>query len=216
MSLSFTQKLAQALEIAGIIHEQQKDLSGASYIGHINRVYNNTTDLCHYANLDTEQTQTAKIVSILHDTIEDVKEDKKEMLLHSLKDFGDDVIESIYLLSKNTLDCEMGVEGIHDIYYTRLLKSNNTIAKIVKLADLTDNLNFYRLIKQDEISQEKIDKLLSNAKVVGRLLKYMAAYKQIIISLEQDGVVFDKSKQHLQSNIVLDINKIQEFFCKRN
>ena len=131
-----------ALKIAIKAHEGQKDKSGREYIMHPIRV----AERC--------KSPKAKIVALLHDTIEDT-----EVTPASLKEqgFPDEIIDGILSVTKQ--------EGeTYEEFVRRAAK--NPIGKEVKQADLEDNMDIRRL---KEITDEDAD----------RLRKYLSAWQYI-------------------------------------
>ena len=131
-----------ALKIAIKAHEGQKDKSGREYIMHPIRV----AERC--------KSPKAKIVALLHDTIEDT-----EVTPASLKEqgFPDEIIDGILSVTKQ--------EGeTYEEFVRRVAK--NPIGKEVKQADLEDNMDIRRL---KEITDEDAD----------RLRKYLSAWQYI-------------------------------------
>lgn len=109
----------KALEIATNAHKGQFDKVGKEYINHPITV----SSMC--------KSNKAKIVGLLHDVVEDT-----DITLDYLKQFfTEDIIEAIRLVTKTEpLDI--------DKYYKNI--KNNPIAREVKLADLTHNMDFSR------------------------------------------------------------------------
>ena len=131
-----------ALKIAIKAHEGQKDKSGREYIMHPIRVAERCKSL------------KAKIVALLHDTIEDT-----EVTPSSLKDqgFPDEIIDGILSVTKQ--------EGeTYEDFVRRAAK--NPLGKEVKQADLEDNMDIRRL---KEISDEDAE----------RLRKYLSAWQYL-------------------------------------
>ena len=131
-----------ALKIAIKAHEGQKDKSGREYIMHPIRV----AERC--------KSPKAKIVALLHDTIEDT-----EVTPASLKEqgFPDEIIDGILSVTKQ--------EGeTYEEFVRRAAK--NPLGKEVKQADLEDNMDIRRL---KEITDEDAD----------RLRKYLSAWQYL-------------------------------------
>lgn len=120
----YKNSIDKALEIATKAHKGQVDKAGVDYIIHPITV----SKLC--------QTKEAKIVGLLHDVVEDTN-----VTLKDLEEFfSSDIIEAIRLVTKT--------EGFNiDEYYQNI--KNNKIAKEVKLADLTHNMDLSRFNNQD-------------------------------------------------------------------
>ena len=116
---NFLNSLDKALEIATIAHQGQFDKVGKDYINHPIAV----SKLC--------TTKEAKIVGLLHDVVEDT-----DITLDELsKYFSSDIIEAIRLVTKT--------EGFDINEYYQKIKSN-PIAREVKMADLTHNMDLSR------------------------------------------------------------------------
>lgn len=123
----------KALEIATIAHKGQKDKVGKDYINHPLAV----SKMC--------STLESKIVGLLHDVVEDT-----DVPLDYLKQFfSDDIIEAVRLVTKTyPLDI--------DLYYKNI--KNNPIAREVKLADLTHNMDLSRF-EEGQITQQDLDRV---------------------------------------------------------
>ena len=134
-----TKHLEKAIHMAVNAHYNQKDKGGEPYIFHPLRVM----DAC--ASLE------ARIVAILHDVVEDT-----DITIEMLRqEFPPQIIEALKLLTHNP-----------DVPYMDYVASikKNTIAREVKIADLTDNSNVSRL------------SMITN-KDIERLKKYNVALK---------------------------------------
>ncbi|MBQ9509403.1 MAG: HD domain-containing protein [Bacteroidales bacterium] len=129
-----------ALQIATKAHEGQKDKSGYEYIMHPIRVAERCKDT------------RAKIVALLHDTIEDTFVTTDYLLEQG---FPDEIIEGVLSVTKR--------EGeSYDEFVRRA--AENPLGKEVKKADLEDNMDIRRL---KELTDED----------VGRLRKYLRAWQ---------------------------------------
>lgn len=129
-----------ALQIATKAHEGQKDKSGYEYIMHPIRVAERCKDT------------RAKIVALLHDTIEDTFVTKDYLREQG---FPDEIIEGVLSVTKR--------EGeSYDEFVRRA--AENPLGKEVKKADLEDNMDIRRL---KELTDED----------VGRLRKYLRAWQ---------------------------------------
>ncbi len=113
--------LEKAEALAREAHKGQKDKSGEDYISHPLRV----SARC--------KSKKAKIAALLHDTIEDTF-----VTADYLKQcgFDDDIVEAVLALSRK--DDETYAQFI-------IRASKNEIAKEVKIADLEDNMDIWRL-----------------------------------------------------------------------
>lgn len=135
--------LNRAIEIAREAHLGQVDKSGMDYINHPLRVMS----LC--------ETETEKIVGVLHDVIED-SDFTFEYLIN--EGFSDEVIEALRCITK------LSEEENYDSFIERV-KQNN-LAVRVKICDLTDNLDVRRL------------KTITEKDFI-RLSKYLHAYHSL-------------------------------------
>lgn len=113
--------LAQAKEIAGQAHAGQTDKGGHPYIGHPLRVSAACTET------------PAKVAALLHDVVEDTP-----ITLGDLRTAGfpDDIVSAIDLLTHR--------KGVpYERYVAQI--AEDPIARMVKISDLTDNLDVSRL-----------------------------------------------------------------------
>jgi len=124
-----------ALRIAIRAHEGQKDKSGREYVTHPIRVAERCKD------------PKAKIVALLHDTIEDT--DVTAEYLRS-QGFPEEIIEGVLSVTKQ--EGEEGEENYEDFV---LRAAKNPLGKEVKLADLEDNMDIRRLknITDDDVTR---------------------------------------------------------------
>ncbi|MBO2524260.1 MAG: hypothetical protein CW341_00955 [Bacteroidetes bacterium] len=129
-----------ALQIATKAHEGQKDKSGYEYIMHPIRVAERCKDT------------RAKIVALLHDTIEDTFVTTDYLREQG---FPDEIIEGVLSVTKHQGES-------YDEFVRRA--AENPLGKEVKKADLEDNMDISRL---KELTDED----------VGRLRKYLRAWQ---------------------------------------
>ena len=124
-----------ALRIAIRAHEGQKDKSEREYVTHPIRVAERCKD------------PKAKIVALLHDTIEDT--DVTAEYLRS-QGFPEEIIEGVLSVTKQ--EGEEGEENYEDFV---LRAAKNPLGKEVKLADLEDNMDIRRLknITDDDVTR---------------------------------------------------------------
>lgn len=130
----------KALHIATCAHKGQVDKAGCDYIGHPLRVAQRCT------------TPEAKIVALLHDTIEDT-----DVTPQTLLDAGipQEIVDAVLSVTRN-----LG-ESYSDFIQRAAL---NPLGLEVKLADLEDNMDIRRL---QEITDND----------VARLRKYLNAWR---------------------------------------
>ena len=122
-----------ALRIAIHAHQGQKDKSGREYIMHPIRVAERCKD------------PRAKIVALLHDTIEDTNVTAEYLRCEG---FPDEIINGVLSVTKR--------EGeTYDDFVRRA--AENVIGREVKIADLEDNMDIRRLKEitaEDEILKD--------------------------------------------------------------
>jgi len=129
-----------ALRIATEKHDGQFDKSGQPYIGHPIRVAARCAGM------------KAKIVALLHDTIEDTDVTPDYLRENG---FPEEIINALLSVSKH--------EGEpYDEYIRRA--SQDSLGRIVKIADLEDNMDIRRLKQITE-------------KDVKRLVKYLRSWR---------------------------------------
>ncbi len=133
-----TDKVMLADRYAEEKHRGQTDKAGLPYITHPRAVA---------AQLDGE---TEKIVGLLHDTVEDTDATLDE--IRAL--FGDAVADAVQCLTHE--------DGVPYMEYVAKIRGNE-LARKVKLADLTHNMNISRIPHVTEKDEK-------------RLAKYRAAY----------------------------------------
>ncbi len=135
--------LERAIAIAVEAHQGQKDKSGAAYILHPLRVMAGV-------NSDTE-----KIVAILHDVVEDTP----WTLEHLRKEgFSEEVIQAIDCVTKR--DGESYEEFVNR-------SATNPVARRVKIADLEDNMDIRRLGCITPKDSERLNKYLKAWRFLG-------------------------------------------------
>ena len=127
----YTKMTQEAMKICFEVHIEQKDKSGIPYVFHP----------IHLAEqMETEETI---IVALLHDVVED-----SDYTIEDLrkKGFSDVVLEAISLMTH--------ADGVNYMDYVRAIK-DNSIARVVKLADLRHNSDLTRLKVVDEKALER-------------------------------------------------------------
>ena len=119
--MSDNKQLQNALEIATMAHKNVIRRNGDPYIFHVLRVANNALFV---------RTKTQKVAALLHDTIEDTPFDAKFL---KEKGISEDVLNILSYLThkKENISYEDYIQHI----------CTNLDAMLVKLADLTDNLD---------------------------------------------------------------------------
>ena len=129
----YTKLTNKAMQIAYMAHHGQTDCNGIPYVFH------------PYHLAEQMDDEVSCCVALLHDVAEDT-----EVTLDELgKDFPQEIIEALKLLTH---------EKDTDYFdYVRRIK-DNPIAKKVKLADLAHNMDRTRIVDCSVVSTEKLDK----------------------------------------------------------
>ena len=144
-------KVYLALEIATKAHLGQTDKLGANYIDHPLRVHRNLLTHPEFQALDTQSKDDCEVAALLHDVIEDSgtgagsQRFTKEDLL--ALGFTPRSVELVVLLTR--------VEGVHKGDYYRAINAN-PLARLVKWADIADNLNAHRVEELDIEDAERL------------------------------------------------------------
>ena len=121
--------LEQAIALAVEKHRGQKDKAGAPYILHPLRVL---------FRLAWDAPEAAQIAAVLHDVVEDTGVTLDDLRAHG---FSDEVVAAVNLLSRHSGDS-------YEQFIERLLP--NPIARLVKRADLEDNMDLKRIPEPGE------------------------------------------------------------------
>ncbi|OYQ61795.1 GTP pyrophosphokinase [Pseudanabaena sp. SR411] len=130
----FETLLALAIEIANQAHAGQLDKAGKPYISH---------PLTVMAQMDTLE---SKIVAVLHDAIEDSDLKIESLVKQGFPEFITDAIAAITKL-----------EGEQYEDYILRVKSN-AIARKVKIADLTHNMDITRIANPTEKDFQRLER----------------------------------------------------------
>lgn len=133
-------QLGEAIALAADVHRGQVDKAGAAYILHPLEVMTRARDY-YLAKSDGWQLDKIMIVAVLHDVLEDIEGenvwDRARLRDRIYQTFGDDVYAAVDALTKyRTLET-------YDEYLDRVEK--NWMARIAKIADLSHNLDAFRL-----------------------------------------------------------------------
>ncbi len=118
----------RAIMIASIAHAGQKDKADKPYILHPLRVMLTVAS-------DKNATDEQKIVAVLHDVIEDTYVQEQQLRENG---FSEDIINAIKSVTK--------IEGESRMDAAKRTKLN-AIGRVVKLADLKDNMDLSRIAK---------------------------------------------------------------------
>ena len=141
--MDYNELYDKALQIAIRAHKGQKDKAGHDYILHPIRVSERCDD------------PRAKIVALLHDTIEDT-----DVTADYLREegFTEEIVEAVLAVTQSE-----GEE--YDDYVRRA--AQNELGRMVKRADLEDNMDIRRL---PELTDRDVE----------RLRKYLRAWQYIV------------------------------------
>lgn len=146
--------LERAIALAATVHAGQRDKAGAAYILHPLRIM---------LKMPTLETQMA---AVLHDVVEDCGVTPSQLLYEG---FPTAVVGAIEALTKRVVD---EVEESYEEFIKRA--SLHPIARLVKLADLEDNMDLSRIAQP-------------TPKDFARLEKYQRAKKVIEAAIESGG-----------------------------
>ncbi len=138
--------LERAIALAATVHSGQRDKAGAPYILHPLRMM---------LKMKTVETQMA---AVLHDVIEDCGV-TPALLAH--EGFPTSVIEAVGALTKKIVD---GTEEPYEEFIRRA--AQNPIARLVKLADLEDNMDLSRIAVPTAKDFARIEKYKSAKAVI--------------------------------------------------
>ena len=139
----------RAIMIASIAHAGQKDKADKPYILHPLRVMLTVAS-------DKNATDEQKIVAVLHDVIEDTYVQEQHLRENG---FSEDIINAIKSVTK--------IKGESRMDAAKRAKQN-PIGRVVKLADLKDNMDLSRIAKptaKDRLrvaEYEKVQKFLKS------------------------------------------------------
>ena len=131
--------LERAIEIALMAHAGQTDKAGAPYILHPMRV------------MLAQTTEEARVAAVLHDVVEDGDGWTLDRL--RAEGFSPEVVEAVDHLTKRE-------EEKNDYLGFVRRAAGNAIARRVKLADITDNLDVTRLPEITERDRERLNRYL--------------------------------------------------------
>ena len=118
--------LEDAISLAAEAHRDQKDKANAPYILHPLRV------------MLRMETETDRIIAMLHDVVEDSRVTLQEL---QRAGYSAEIVEAVKYLTK-------AKEEEYENFIERI--KGNTLAIKIKIADLEDNLNFERIKEPGE------------------------------------------------------------------
>jgi (p)ppGpp synthase/HD superfamily hydrolase len=179
-----------AREVAELAHKGQVDKLGKNYIDHPFRVHRNLLTNPEFQALDRQAQEDCEVAALLHDVIEDSGDNgsqrfEKEDLI--ALGFTQRSIELVELLTR--------VDGVDkDVYYQAI--NENMLARLVKWADIADNLNKYRT---QDLEPEIFDRLaaryehaLAMIPLAPAGLAWMENAKELPLATQPLGAVADR------------------------
>ena len=128
-----SEMIAAARLIAKLAHKGQKDKAGIDYFTHPEAVA---------AMLETPE---EKVVGYLHDTVEDTDVTVEEIRTV----FGDEIADAVALMTH--------ADGVPYMDYVKEI-GKNPLARKVKLADLTHNMDISRIPNPTQKDYDRIEK----------------------------------------------------------
>ena len=131
-ALTLMSTLERAIEIAAQAHAGQMDKAGQPYILHPLRV------------MLSVQTQSERITAVLHDVVEDTSVAVDDLRAEG---FAPEVIEAVMALTKRDGEGRLTAAK---------RAADNAIARNVKLADVTDNMNLGRITHPTEKDHARV------------------------------------------------------------
>jgi len=176
---SVNEQIGLAALVSCAVHLNQQDKLGFPYIEHPRRVFFNLLTALQSSSLSEQDQWFASQASWLHDVIEDSGEfSYRPITGHDLTMWGFDsrVVDIVKKLTRGEANPEA------DDYY-RLIEGDE-VARVVKLADIADNLANWRT------------ELLSKEKKQALANKYSMALDKLGYSRERDGGWFDDRLNH--------------------
>lgn len=140
-------QLGEAIALAAEVHKHQVDKGNVTYILHPLAVMQRATDY-YIANSDGWRIEDVQIAAVLHDVLEDLDANQAwapdRLRDRIYRTFSKEVYTAVDALTKRK---PFGTTPLGIETYTEYLErvSQNWIARIVKIADLSHNLDAFRL-----------------------------------------------------------------------
>lgn len=131
--------VGKAFAIAADVHQDQVDKAGEPYILHPVAVMELATEY-HLKTSDGFQLEKVQAAALLHDAVEDVREGLRPLIQARINDLDPRVSEAVDALTKRGT---VQNKEPYDTYLGRV--EGDWIARIVKIADLTHNLDAFRI-----------------------------------------------------------------------
>lgn len=140
--------LERAIALAATVHAGQRDKAGAPYILHPLRM------------MLKMKSVEAQMAAVLHDVVEDCGVTSALLVYEG---FPTAVVEAVGALTKRIVN---GAEEPYDEFIQRA--AQNPIARMVKLADLEDNMDLSRIAQPTQKDFERIEKYKAAKLVIER------------------------------------------------
>ncbi|MHB1132156.1 MAG: GTP pyrophosphokinase [Chloroflexota bacterium] len=104
-----------------------------------------------------QETETASIVAVLHDVVEDSAEEVCQYSLDDLREMGDsaEIVDAVDALTRRGKDPN---KEPYEDFAERAAR--NALARAVTIADLEDNMNVRRLAQVSEHEAERLGRYL--------------------------------------------------------
>ena len=150
-----SQQVVIARKIATRVHATQVDKLGNAYIDHPRRVAENAVAFAKAANLTDAETVLVEVAAWLHDVIEDSLEATGSQVTADdliTEGISTDAIQLVTLLSKSQ-DIKVTDPDL-ERYYAAI--AANPLARLVKLADITDNTQPWRVAGLDADARDRL------------------------------------------------------------
>lgn len=138
--------LEDAIARAATAHEGQTDKAGAPYIFHLLRVMQAQEGMVERGALARKHLRTAQIAAVLHDLVEDTPYTFEDL---EARGYSDGVLRALQSVTKR--------EG-EDYAAFAMRAGQDPIGRVVKLADLEDNLQATRLPDMSEADALRMKK----------------------------------------------------------
>jgi (p)ppGpp synthase/HD superfamily hydrolase len=176
-------KVQLAIEIARRAHKGQVDKLGADYINHPLRVHRNLLSHPTFKTLDAASQEDCEVAAIMHDVVEDSgKNGSEKFSVDDLisQNFSPRSIELVQLLTRK--------DSVPDDTYYKDINAN-PLAKLVKWADIADNLNVHRTAGLPPEKKARLADRYEHALEIIKLEKSDKAWlektKQLPVELEE-------------------------------
>jgi hypothetical protein len=191
-----------AREVAELAHKGQVDKLGKNYIDHPLRVHRNLLTNPEFQALDRQAQEDCEVAAFLHDVIEDSGENgsqrfEKEDLL--TLGFTPRSVEIVELLTRKP-------DVPKDVYYQAI--NENKLSRLVKWADIADNLNKYRVeeleVEQGERLAGRYQHALALIPLSAAGITWMEAAKQLPLSTEPLGAISDRAWEEANESAAVE------------